>query len=125
MLLNFLRIADFKNLGSPLSYSEFHASLIHRFLCFTAERLVGISKVCAGATHTPNLDSASLFKKLSITSPTRILPLLTVIPALHRCVWEFVLLFLIVTNQDTGSSEVSFFWSPDALFPMHLSIHCA
>lgn len=43
MLIAFFRLLS--TFGSALGYSELHTILIHRFLCFTAKQVIGITKV--------------------------------------------------------------------------------
>lgn len=64
-----------------MGYSELLTYLIHKFPCFTTERLIGISKVCIAFHTIPNLDSSP--SGASITPPIRILPLYTIEIVLH------------------------------------------
>ncbi len=74
---------DYPNLlcHCAFCYSELDTKVIRRFLCFTAKQFVGLSKVCNSHQLIPNLDSAWLFTKLSITLPFRVLPLCTITSA--------------------------------------------
>lgn len=69
--------------GHVLSYSERHASLIHKFLRFTTKGISGISKVwLQSPAKTLTWIQRQVLIAASITSPTHMLPLLAIAEAL-------------------------------------------